>query len=470
MSRRVAIAGALVAIVAFAFALRWRLLTYTPFPIGIDGYFYPVQLRSLLAHGHLAYPASPLAFWFMAPFAAVTDPIVGAKLGAALGGALVALPAYALGERLAKGAGLASAAVMAFSAGSTFLTIEYVKNGIGITVALTALWLLLRALEAPSRRRWIIAGLAIVAALLAHKMAAALVIAVGVPTAARKLRGRRLIYATLATVAGLFALLGIGLFAPRILISAEDTQLLADLFTTHPSFDALSDRIALRGEPLVALVVGAVAIGTLIYRRDRNVLPWSIAILGIAIGFPFLDVTDPQGLAFRLRLVAFVPIGLGIVVILAAVPRRVEAAAALALLAAIAAPQDTTVEGEILTHPALIASALALDHQIPDDKIAIVPERHIAFMVAWYAHANVALRPEHVPHDQRVRVMPLSFIGDGSPLDAALLRARSLPEPPLGVHPRVPNGMVLVTERTWDWLLAQLPDDARRHFQRWPTI
>src|SRR5215469_12731633 len=67
----------------------------------------------------------------------------------------------------------------------------------------------------------------------------------------------------------------------------------------------------------------------------------------------------------------------------AAVPRRIELAAALAALAMIAAPRDHTVEGEILAHPALVASALALDSEIPADKIAIVPERHIAFMVAW---------------------------------------------------------------------------------------
>jgi len=30
---------------------RWRLLTASPFPLGVDGYFYPIQLRSLLERG-----------------------------------------------------------------------------------------------------------------------------------------------------------------------------------------------------------------------------------------------------------------------------------------------------------------------------------------------------------------------------------------------------------------------------------
>src|SRR4051812_10111809 len=92
----------LVALVAYSAWQRWQALAVSPFPLGVDGYFYPIQVRSLLEHGTLQYPASPLTFWFMAPFAAATNPITGAKLGAAIGGALIALPAYGLGVRLGR--------------------------------------------------------------------------------------------------------------------------------------------------------------------------------------------------------------------------------------------------------------------------------------------------------------------------------------------------------------------------------
>ncbi|HEU4611914.1 MAG TPA: hypothetical protein VFS15_07545, partial [Kofleriaceae bacterium] len=62
------VAAALVALVAWSFDQRWQLLASSPFPIGVDGYFYPIQLRALLEHGSLQYPSSPLTFWFMAPF------------------------------------------------------------------------------------------------------------------------------------------------------------------------------------------------------------------------------------------------------------------------------------------------------------------------------------------------------------------------------------------------------------------
>src|SRR5207302_493507 len=122
----VVIAGALVALVAWSLWQRWRLVTASPFPLGVDGYFYPIELRSLLDHGALQYPTSPLAFYLLAPFAAATDPITGAKLGAALFGAMIAVPAYGVGARLgcSRGAGLVAAVLATTSVGSAYLTIE----------------------------------------------------------------------------------------------------------------------------------------------------------------------------------------------------------------------------------------------------------------------------------------------------------------------------------------------------------
>ena len=77
-----------------------------------------------------------------------------------------------------------------------------------------------------------------------------------------------------------------------------------------------------------------------------------------------------------------------------------------------------------------------------------------------------------MPRDRRRRLLPLAFTGDDSALDHALSDARREPllDPPIGLHARHPNGLVLVTESTWDWLLTRLPARARRHFAAWPTI
>jgi hypothetical protein len=107
---------------------------------------------------------------------------------------------------------------------------------------------------------------------------------------------------------------------------------------------------------------------------------------------------------------------------------------------------------------------MAAQGQIPEHTTVIIPERHILFMIAWYTHAKVALHPETVPVQERVRIMPLAFIGMDSLLDHALDTARVEPgvTPPIGLHPRYRNGLVLVTEPTWDWLVERVAQQGRQ--------
>jgi hypothetical protein len=80
----------------------------------------------------------------------------------------------------------------------------------------------------------------------------------------------------------------------------------------------------------------------------------------------------------------------------------------------------------------------------------------------------VSLRPEVIPHDRRVRMMPLAFIGMDSPLDRALDEARTREDAPIGFHARHRNGLVLVSEATWEWLVERVGQSSR--WARWPTI
>ena len=53
-----AVAVAMTALVVWAFWNRYRFLAASPYPLGIDGYFYPIQLRSILESGTLGYAGS----------------------------------------------------------------------------------------------------------------------------------------------------------------------------------------------------------------------------------------------------------------------------------------------------------------------------------------------------------------------------------------------------------------------------
>ena len=543
---------AIGALVAWSAYQRYQLLAESPFPLGIDGYFYPIQLRALLETGHLQYAASPLAFYWMLPFAAATDPITGAKLGAAIGGALIAVPMYGVGARLGgRGAGLVAAVLATTSAGSEYLSIEFVKNGIGLTAAMFALWAVLAACDrdplpratlqrsrsrlaavgvaagvavlasiaanvvvvlavglaitgavwvATSRRTAVATG-AILAALLAHKTAAGLVLAIAAPAivaelvARGRLRGRRLIYVLAAAVALVLAIVIAGVVAPRLFLSGNDIDELSRALSstaqwTLPGLVRRNGELGVGHEALIGVAVAIVAaLGLAMPARapislalpaGARVAAWAIVGLAFGIGLPWLAVDDPQGIGMRLRICAFVPMSLCAALagraVLASVARRDAILAPLAVVLALVMPRTPRTEPEamIRVHPALASAVMALAGQIPAGDTVVVPERHIAFMVAWYTRAPVSIQAEPIPRANRIRLLPGAFVGVGanSPLEKALDDARREPllEPPLGVHAGNRNGLVLVGETTWEWILTRLPERARRYYAGWPTI
>jgi hypothetical protein len=119
----------------------------------------------------------------------------------------------------------------------------------------------------------------------------------------------------------------------------------------------------------------------------------------------------------------------------------------------------------------MVAAIAALPGRLPPDAVVITSERHLGFMVVWYARLPVRLRPEPVPPARRWRLLAGNRIGLGSPLDRALRAAHDQPGlvSPIGTHPRDPSGLVLVPEATWDWVLTQVPPATARHWRAWST-
>ncbi|HEY0250407.1 MAG TPA: glycosyltransferase family 39 protein, partial [Kofleriaceae bacterium] len=428
---QIGVGVSLALVVVAGFWQRWHVLAVNELPVGIDGYFYPVQVRSLLEHGVLRYPASPVTFYWMTPFALVTDPIVGAKLGAALGGALVAIPAYGVGKILGghRGAGLVAAVLAATTATSCFLAFEFVKQGIGLTVALAALWAILVAIERRTRRSVVIAAFAIAIAFATHKLAAGLVIAIVLPELAhlarRELFGRRLIYLVLVAIGVALGIVLLGVIAPKRFVSPSDLALVKDLVssTAHVTAPALvfPDReLHFAYEPLLAGLVCIAALSVAWSRPavtgpHHRLTAIAICALGILLALPWLSVDDPQGLGFRLRVAAFVPLALGGAIIVGALRHALFGCAIAAVLVAYELPRaylaGVQPAGVVPTSPVLAGAVANARGKIPEGKTVIVPERHILFMVDWYTRAAVNLRPELVPLSERIRMVGLVWIG-----------------------------------------------------------
>jgi hypothetical protein len=313
--------------------------------------------------------------------------------------------------------------------------------------------------------------------------------------------------------------LALGAAWPDRFLSPGDVALLGDVFggPIDWSLPALSVRgytLTFDREPAIAAILGALCLalwarsrwsrGRSVRRPDTASDPadargsdpadargsiarafaFAPAALALLAGIPSLSVADAQGLGFRLRVIAFVPLAVCAAFvagqILAGAASRghrragvaaIWAIAALLLLRPALADPD---EGVVRVHPAMQAAVRAVDGLVPPGDVVIVPERHIAFMVVWYTDADARLRPEPVPAARRWRLLPRARIHPA--LDAALDRARAHAAatgaiaPPRGLHPTHANGLVLIPEATWQWLMAELPPDVRAHYQRWPTL
>lgn len=495
--------AAVLALAAWSAWHRWQVLAASPYPVGIDGYFYSIQVRSLFETGALAYPAAPLTFWLMALATAVTDPITGPKLVAAGAGALIAVPAFLLGRRVGGTlGGLVAAAIATTSGGSFFLSLEFVKNGVGLTVATTAAWLGTRALERPSRGRLAAAAAAALAALVTHKMAAALVALLLAPAIVVELRARlggprTLRWAAIGAAALLATAIVLGLAAPARFVAGRDLAAIGDAFGGDAHWHLPALEIPHPGRPaftldfghqaLVALAIAVAWIGLAAGARftralaaparpAERALVWSAAAIVLVTAIPVLAVADPDGLGFRLRVAVFAPAAIVAAAAagraLAALDRTFAATLTVAVLIGylVAIPAERR-DGMVIAHPALVSGMHALPGRLPPDAVVIAQERHLGFMAAWYARVPVRLRPEPVPPARRWRLLAGNLIGLGSPLDKALRAARAAPglPPPIGLHARDPDGLVVVPEATWDWVVARLPPPAARYWRAWHT-
>ena len=497
-------AAFVVGLMAWSTWVRFRYLTSEPFPMGIDGYFYPIQLRSLLERGVLYYPSSPLALYAMTPLAAITDPITGARLGAAIGGALIAWPAYGVGARLggSRLAGLVAASVATVSAGSFYLSVEFVKNAWGLAACLAVIWMGLRALDAPSRRRIALTFAALVATFLTHKMGAAIAVLLLVPAGIAWLAARgQLARVRPVHVLGAVALLtlgtvGLGVVMPERFISTTDLHLITDLFSGHAEWTvpAMSLRpgtrtayqLTMDHEALLGGVTGLLAIAAL-WRRHAEVaapvraLGFTVAGFALFLALPWLDVTDPDGLGFRMRLIAFVPWALCLAIVVGAglrearttltTPDRRRAAAAAIVVACVAWIASRPLErpqGVVHTDPDMVAAISAAGSYFGTDYV-IVSERHVGFIAQYYSKADVHLRTERFPVDKAWRMLTGNFIGKHRGLREAIEAARALPgvAPPIGVHPSHPMGIVIMPEATWQQVLPRVPEPAQTTLRAW---
>jgi len=476
-------AGGLAALALWTFWDRWQFLRASPYPTGVDGFWYAVQLRSLVGGHGLYYPAAPLALWLMAPLAALSDPFTAAKLGAALASAALPLAVYPIGRRIggARSTGLLAAVLVATSAGSFYLATEFVKNAVALPVGMAALVALARALERPGRARIALAAVLLVATGLAHFLVLAFVLVAAAPPIAAVLVARGH-----ARAVAIGALVGA---AAAALLAWHQRDLLAGLLSAQadwalPALRLGGRALLFRHEVAIAGAVGLAALLLLVLARRLPVLASEVpladralavgpAAWALLVALPWIAASDPDGLGFRVRLLSFAPLALAAPLLAAHALARLDASwrmTAVMLVTGLALYRPGRYEAPVVrADPDLAAAVARAKGQVPPGDIIVTPERQILFMTVWYTGIETRLDPSTVPAARRWRLIPMAYMNED--LVRALDDARAAPDvgPPLSLHRGNPNGLVLLPEKTWEWVLARLPDAEARAYRRWPT-
>lgn len=439
-------AAALVAIVAAGVVTKLIVLLSSHEPLGIDGYAYAINLRALGEGRWLVYPGLPGVYAWLAPFAAVFGPVVGVKIGAAVGISLAAVPTYLLVRRagVSTRAALLGAAVVATSVQARFLSTEFVKQGIGLTLALATVVAVRVAWEQRTARTIATAVVWTAAAAMTHKTAPAIALVLLAPELGVPVVAAVGWIAAPGLVRGLF-----GAFDARLTVFRDLAM----------------------GYEVAAAAACAVVLLALARGRVPRVL-WGVVALALLVAVPWIDVTDGQGLGFRLRLTAWLALGPLVAVLVDHLWVRarvvVVAAAVVALFArGVAARHD----GIVFVHPYLAASMQALRAHVPADAEVACPERQIVFAATWTTRADVRLHPRTTT---RFRLLPGAWLTWVSPeLKPAL--ARLVANPPEGftvppqIHPTHADAMVLLDERSFTLLQAALSPEAAERLRLWPV-
>ena len=142
------------------------LLRY-PIMYGIDGPYYLIQMKHLLADGMLKYPDPPLTYYMLAPFYSFfPDKNIGLKVAVACYGGLTSLILFMAFRRFCDLSGLTASLTFALSPFTLRLAEDFIKNYVSLIFPATFIYVLLNVRD--RRRAAIYSFIIAIASALSH--------------------------------------------------------------------------------------------------------------------------------------------------------------------------------------------------------------------------------------------------------------------------------------------------------------
>lgn len=350
------------------------VLLGTPTAHGYDGWYYVLQVRTLL-EGEPLFADRSLVFGLLAVLGTITgDVVLGNKLGASLFGSLTAVLGGVAGWRWSgsRWGGLACGLWWAASPLHLAGTVEYLKNAGGV-VLLAALLAVLPRAELRKERVLLFLFLMLLGAFV-HKLTFMLGLVVfgawGLSVALGGQLPRRLVLAALGLL-GLLAVAGVA--GSYVLLRPEDLGRFTDEAASRGRWWALTGgRLALPERlELWAVHLAPLGLAALAWRAEGSTRAALLGALALALvclapGLPFAyDHTS-----WRLMLMGFLPLGLLLAVLSAGRAGPVICA----LLAAVGLWGAATLPP---VHAARSPDYLAWEAVLPELQATVAPDERV---------------------------------------------------------------------------------------------
>ncbi|HEV7472519.1 MAG TPA: glycosyltransferase family 39 protein [Pyrinomonadaceae bacterium] len=167
----IALSLLLAVVVAREAALLWRY----PVAVGIDGYYYVLQIRQLTETGRLYFSThTPFFVYLLAALTQLTrNSLIAIKLSSLLLNAFLALGIFAIISNLTRNLWVALVgSVLALAPQShLFMSAEYLNNLAAVVFLLWSAWVLLRAAETRKLKWLALGGALLIAAGFSHRSA-----------------------------------------------------------------------------------------------------------------------------------------------------------------------------------------------------------------------------------------------------------------------------------------------------------
>jgi hypothetical protein len=303
-----------ILILSLAVFLDARLLFQSPYGVGVDGYYYVLQIDSLLNQGSFYFPSpTPIVLYFLSGLAYLLgSSVLALKLGALVLQGLLCLSCLALVISVTRSfwLGLLGMSVMAFSSLHLFFISEFI-NSLGALVFLSGGCLGLLKFRRTGKKSWLFFALAgIICAGFSHRSTSGLIVLILAALAISPLflnstTGRTKIFALPAFVA-LFAL-------PLILYWQPFFTLPEGFRNEIHGFPESPFRQINLPESLMIILAGSVGLSSLWHtpegrQSDMSVIFCTILVWSLLTTLnPFLNhQTGFQGITGRLDVLAYV--------------------------------------------------------------------------------------------------------------------------------------------------------------------